>query len=243
MDQQARFFNMRASSSKSSSSESSFVISDKSWEEEAFAEDAARRFGGFIWPPRSYSCSFCGREFKSAQALGGHMNVHRRDKARLKQSPIKSLDHHNYIQNSTVIESKNGDLPSSLSPITVPTVSFAHQTYDQSFVLSIFQDHQKMDPSRSGSTSDIRLFSILDSEIEEHHPKKQETRTPDQVDIIKSDHLPTMSLNLQVGSKIEERISCKVRRTNDVAPPHFLVKENMEDNLDLELRLGDRPKV
>lgn len=57
-----------------------------SWEEKAFAEDAARILGGCIWPPRSYSCHFCKREFRSAQALGGHMNVHRRDRARLKQS-------------------------------------------------------------------------------------------------------------------------------------------------------------
>ncbi|KAL3523854.1 hypothetical protein ACH5RR_016688 [Cinchona calisaya] len=56
------------------------------WEERAFAEDAAGPFGGFIWPPRSYSCTFCRREFRSAQALGGHMNVHRWDRARLKQS-------------------------------------------------------------------------------------------------------------------------------------------------------------
>lgn len=42
---------------------------------------------GFLWPPRSYTCSFCRREFRSAQALGGHMNVHRRDRARLRQSP------------------------------------------------------------------------------------------------------------------------------------------------------------
>ncbi|XP_075485248.1 transcriptional regulator TAC1-like [Primulina tabacum] len=49
-------------------------------------EDQTAPFGGFIWPPRSYSCSFCRREFRSAQALGGHMNVHRRDRARLKQS-------------------------------------------------------------------------------------------------------------------------------------------------------------
>ncbi|KAK7350040.1 hypothetical protein VNO77_08081 [Canavalia gladiata] len=59
-----------------------------SWEEQAFAEDAANSLGGScIWPPRSYSCSFCRREFRSAQALGGHMNVHRRDRARLKQQP------------------------------------------------------------------------------------------------------------------------------------------------------------
>ncbi|XP_057249096.1 zinc finger protein 10-like [Beta vulgaris subsp. vulgaris] len=55
-------------------------------EEAAFANDAIRGIqGGSVWPPRSYSCSFCKREFRSAQALGGHMNVHRRDRALLKQ--------------------------------------------------------------------------------------------------------------------------------------------------------------
>ncbi|XP_051127593.1 transcriptional regulator SUPERMAN-like [Andrographis paniculata] len=43
---------------------------------------------GYLWPPRSYTCTFCRREFRSAQALGGHMNVHRRDRAaRLRRSP------------------------------------------------------------------------------------------------------------------------------------------------------------
>ncbi|XP_057726780.1 probable transcriptional regulator RABBIT EARS [Arachis stenosperma] len=69
---------------KKSSSSSSY--SYLSWEERAFAEDAARVLGGSTWPPRSYTCNFCHRHFTSAQALGGHMNVHRRDRARLKQS-------------------------------------------------------------------------------------------------------------------------------------------------------------
>ncbi|KAK3140379.1 hypothetical protein QOZ80_5AG0400110 [Eleusine coracana subsp. coracana] len=60
----------------------------ESWEERAFAEDSAGHLGGCIWPPRSYSCSFCSREFRSAQALGGHMNVHRRDRARLKLAGV-----------------------------------------------------------------------------------------------------------------------------------------------------------
>ncbi|XP_047981544.1 transcriptional regulator SUPERMAN-like [Salvia hispanica] len=42
---------------------------------------------GFSWPQRNYSCSFCNKEYKSAQALGGHMNVHRRDRARMRLSP------------------------------------------------------------------------------------------------------------------------------------------------------------
>uniref|UniRef100_A0A804K979 C2H2-type domain-containing protein n=1 Tax=Musa acuminata subsp. malaccensis TaxID=214687 RepID=A0A804K979_MUSAM len=59
---------------------------NESWEEKAFAEDTAGHLGGCVWPPRSYSCSFCRREFRSAQALGGHMNVHRRDRAKLRES-------------------------------------------------------------------------------------------------------------------------------------------------------------
>ncbi|PSS34951.1 Transcriptional regulator like [Actinidia chinensis var. chinensis] len=35
---------------------------------------------------RSYSCTFCKRGFSNAQALGGHMNIHRKDRAKLKES-------------------------------------------------------------------------------------------------------------------------------------------------------------
>ncbi|EPS61848.1 hypothetical protein M569_12944, partial [Genlisea aurea] len=54
---------------------------EDSWEVRAFEEDT--NMLGCTWPPRSYTCAFCRREFRSAQALGGHMNVHRRDRARL----------------------------------------------------------------------------------------------------------------------------------------------------------------
>ncbi|KAL2336571.1 hypothetical protein Fmac_011017 [Flemingia macrophylla] len=40
---------------------------------------------------KSYSCSFCRRGFSNAQALGGHMNIHRRDRAKLKQSSEENL--------------------------------------------------------------------------------------------------------------------------------------------------------
>lgn len=62
-----------------------FKVKGSSWD---FGNEASDLVGaGFSWPPRSYICSFCKREFRSAQALGGHMNVHRRDRARLRQSP------------------------------------------------------------------------------------------------------------------------------------------------------------
>uniref|UniRef100_A0A7N0UG04 C2H2-type domain-containing protein n=1 Tax=Kalanchoe fedtschenkoi TaxID=63787 RepID=A0A7N0UG04_KALFE len=43
------------------------------------------------WPPRYYTCSFCTRRFKSAQALGGHMNVHRRARAILRSQSMSTL--------------------------------------------------------------------------------------------------------------------------------------------------------
>nr|ACY56756.1 ZFP1 [Chrysanthemum x morifolium] len=40
---------------------------------------------------RSYTCTFCKRGFSNAQALGGHMNIHRKDRARLQESIQETL--------------------------------------------------------------------------------------------------------------------------------------------------------
>ncbi|OIT37121.1 transcriptional regulator superman [Nicotiana attenuata] len=73
---------------------------DDSWEVRAFEEDTGNAMGT-TWPPRSYTCTFCRREFRSAQALGGHMNVHRRDRARLHQAPpLASYSNHTSSPNA-----------------------------------------------------------------------------------------------------------------------------------------------
>ena len=40
---------------------------------------------------RPYTCNFCQKGFSNAQALGGHMNIHRRDRAKLRQSLEENL--------------------------------------------------------------------------------------------------------------------------------------------------------
>ncbi|XVE81784.1 hypothetical protein DITRI_Ditri15bG0093700 [Diplodiscus trichospermus] len=40
---------------------------------------------------RSYECTFCKRGFTNAQALGGHMNIHRKDRAKAKQPTTSSV--------------------------------------------------------------------------------------------------------------------------------------------------------
>ncbi|KAL3531788.1 hypothetical protein ACH5RR_005309 [Cinchona calisaya] len=58
---------------------------------------------------RSYKCSFCKRGFSNAQALGGHMNIHRKDRARLKE--FSSLDVNNNILS---LEITKKDSPNSV---------------------------------------------------------------------------------------------------------------------------------
>ncbi|KAJ9146703.1 hypothetical protein P3X46_028936 [Hevea brasiliensis] len=86
------------------------------WEEEAS-----------VWPPRSYFCNFCGREFGSAQALGGHMNVHRRDRARLKQSPgFQNYFLHHQHQNHhkiTLVYNPNSRAFVSPSEVSIPVLT------------------------------------------------------------------------------------------------------------------------
>ncbi|XP_020218114.1 transcriptional regulator TAC1 [Cajanus cajan] len=51
-------------------------------EENDHQEEAHDDSGG---TKRSYECTFCKRGFTNAQALGGHMNIHRKDRAKAKQ--------------------------------------------------------------------------------------------------------------------------------------------------------------
>jgi hypothetical protein len=273
---------------------------NNSWEEQAFAEDAAGPLGGCIWPPRSYSCSFCRREFRSAQALGGHMNVHRRDRARLKQSPGSCNEtlhhnrqndhHHNPIQNNsftslgfqhpshqvcTLVYNPNPNTsdhhpgivacPSSSSP----RVSAAPPTQENCIRLHsspIVQEHQKRSPVSSPPLWSNKYYCISDLKTEE----EKNSRVLESGYRAKGDYVTndlSVSLNLVVyrshqtvsgGGKEESTASCKRRRSDASPLPFFLkarsvdsqhlqskvleISPNSIEDLDLELRLGDRPK-
>ncbi|KAL9240345.1 hypothetical protein vseg_014579 [Gypsophila vaccaria] len=47
---------------------------------------------------RTYECSYCKRGFTNAQALGGHMNIHRKDKAKAKHN-YQQQQNYNYYPN------------------------------------------------------------------------------------------------------------------------------------------------
>ncbi|CAI9762713.1 unnamed protein product [Fraxinus pennsylvanica] len=55
---------------------------------------------------RSYECNFCKRGFTNAQALGGHMNIHRKDKAKAKQKAQEGSSIQNKYSNEDHLDSR-----------------------------------------------------------------------------------------------------------------------------------------
>ncbi|CAI9783275.1 unnamed protein product [Fraxinus pennsylvanica] len=264
---------------KSDLSSHDFASYGDSWEEKAFAEDAARALGGCTWPPRSYSCSFCRREFRSAQALGGHMNVHRRDRARLKQSSIpqdEDLPHNNVAlqfpsQICTFLYNPSSDfsdpevLASPSSHIRVSAPPRKANSDEEIPVLRFFskrlEDYQKhivsSTPASWPSLIAEKGTHVLDLYNEERKSNTLEPNIP--VKDCATDDLAVYRTQMNESSSDEEVAGCKRRRI-DLRPLTFLqksspverchpqlevleVRSSTIEELDLELRLGDAPKV
>ncbi|KAI3667062.1 hypothetical protein L6452_42105 [Arctium lappa] len=258
-----------------------------SWEEQAFAEDAAGPLGGCIWPPRSYTCSFCRREFRSAQALGGHMNVHRRDRARLKQisSPKNNqllepnLSTTCMLQNPNEICNPNIDLDHTLFSSSSPrpsTVSILTP-----FTCSFTQEDQR---GSSTSTPVLSWSNKFESRKRFHlddlgNQEKGCTKVLESNSTTsrKSNHQIEVHFTGNLNSLVRRRretpiynnedepddgLFSKRRRTDDDSQSFFAKNSNKMvingdeaeslvpverspnstlENLDLELRLGDRP--
>ena len=97
---------------------------------------------------RTFPCSFCGREFRNPQALGGHMNVHRRerdlasqlvqlrnheqlrDREEEEQAQLRILHHHHHLLpgdgEPTSITPPPQAQPDSASVITRTTNNMPH---------------------------------------------------------------------------------------------------------------------
>ncbi|XP_010907804.2 uncharacterized protein [Elaeis guineensis] len=241
-----------------------------SWEEQAFAEDSAGHLGGCVWPPRSYSCSFCRREFRSAQALGGHMNVHRRDRARLRQS------------SSPARESHDGDQQHHRSPCTPPgtlhlgrvgsPVCNSNSNPSCDVMASILSP--RLSAASTGGNSKSSMVSPAHSATTIHeNPMKSlftaAARSFADPTNVRQLTLPELELgreNLKLrevgfrmsrnpGDEEETITSSKRRRTDPLFPfckgPTPIDQQKLhsevlspfpDEELDLELRLGHRPK-
>ncbi|KAL3531250.1 hypothetical protein ACH5RR_010572 [Cinchona calisaya] len=100
----------------------------------SFEKDIGTTPYGFSWAQRNYRCSFCKKEFKSAQALGGHMNVHRRDRAAKMRLSPSSLDCLNFNPNNYSNFSSSSSSPSYHAPNKLtPNYMTHHATSFTSF--------------------------------------------------------------------------------------------------------------
>lgn len=159
---------------------------------------------GFTWPPRSYTCSFCKREFRSAQALGGHMNVHRRDRARLRQSPPRDN-----TNNNNIIINNNGQFP-FLNLNTNPNPNFSTPSLPSlvspppisSSSLSSPSEIKKCD-SLSQSSSDLdKRNKCCFFGLSEHHDKRQQAHEIVSLDLeigLVNDSKEDLDLELRLG--------------------------------------------
>ncbi|KFK39599.1 hypothetical protein AALP_AA3G265000 [Arabis alpina] len=164
---------------------------------------------GFSWPPRSYTCSFCKREFRSAQALGGHMNVHRRDRARLRlqqsssssSTPSPPYPNPNYSYSSMATSPP----PPPLPPLTLfPTLSPSSSPSHKPCLARSLSPKSKHSPQNACETGKRSL--VVEDEDAKRLSKKEAYE-------LKNGEI--ISLELEIG----------------------LINESEQD-LDLELRLG-----
>lgn len=192
-----------------------------SWEEAAFAKEyAGGDLWGCVWPPRSYTCSFCFREFRSAQALGGHMNVHRRDRARLKQeasSPSNSEENPN--------------------PSSQPATSFSFQTQR-----ICGENIRANSPFAETPPAAARVKVSVDLKLGGRDCKRRrEDCGDDEISSCKRMNKNYDDLALSLSGRTAVK--------NDDYRRRLLKSEILKartwqvEELDLELRLGDAPKV
>ncbi|GAV70326.1 zf-C2H2_6 domain-containing protein [Cephalotus follicularis] len=251
MEQAQYWICMKRSQLLKSHSQASMNTSTDSWEEKAFAEDAAGPLGGCMWPPRSYTCSFCKREFRSAQALGGHMNVHRRDRARLKQSlsshsdevhhqnhhqcpAVKAPDHQSHFSSKFCILDYNHDpnfgssstvaSATTLSPSRVSALSTQENLSENTFISPAC--YHSIIPK-------VTTFTFSSSEVEvennqslgHHDDVYVETNLSMGLNLV-------VSRNRPIGSCGDEVMSCKRPKKTAISTLPVLLSN---DNYPLQL--------
>ncbi|XP_062189849.1 zinc finger protein 10-like [Phragmites australis] len=236
---------------------------EPSWEELAFARDAAGHLGGCMWPPRSYTCTFCEREFRSAQALGGHMNVHRRDRARLRQcaspdhdvvqdaqqqQPIACPDDHQQqhqllqVQESPLFRAKAVFLSDPKSTcdgqLTYNNKEEAviSTTTSPSYISTIIKESKnKVVISIPAATAERKEALERDEEVmAERRKRRRVDQPPDEAVLPFFLRLPAPCERVEHDAKVPKVIT---------SPSSSLLHLAGRQEVDLELRLGSSPKV
>eukprot|EP00252_Welwitschia_mirabilis_P019164 TRINITY_DN4373_c0_g1_i1.p1 TRINITY_DN4373_c0_g1~~TRINITY_DN4373_c0_g1_i1.p1 ORF type:complete len:218 (-),score=41.46 TRINITY_DN4373_c0_g1_i1:453-1106(-) len=210
-----------------------------SWEEQAFAED-----GGSTWPPRSYSCNFCKKEFRSAQALGGHMNIHRRDRARLRQgiSLGSSSNHHQQFPQSRVCNSDDfpyanlhttSDFSKALSWVQFTSAPNGTHSLKTSYPPAAASSSSRSPPSTALSISLCSNPPLTNPSPLAHSEIFLSSDSSDSSELLEPSK-PNKTMEFRVGSYFHDRSRSTITR---LATDDEEEEVQEEPFLDLELRL------
>ncbi|XP_027071413.1 transcriptional regulator SUPERMAN-like [Coffea eugenioides] len=190
------------------------------WDHAKFSYEKHGAYG-FSWQQRNYRCSFCNKEFRSAQALGGHMNIHRRDRARMRLSPSSDG------LNSTPHTNPNFGSPSSaLSADTLSSFAgFSSPISSASTATATAAD--------ADAASEEQAAAVCQSECDDHRLTWARRHVPKNLSkraLLEVKELPILA------KRTETRVWKKKEVVRlDLNMGFF---RDAKDDLDLELRLG-----
>ncbi|KAF8029301.1 hypothetical protein BT93_E1858 [Corymbia citriodora subsp. variegata] len=111
-------------------------------------------------PVKSYTCAFCKRGFSNAQALGGHMNIHRRDRAKLRESMEESALSLGVVpsKNAAATESHEDEKSGNRTPPKGPrTMSVEDQACARATDDGVEQGRMQSSPSSDRIELDLEL--------------------------------------------------------------------------------------
>ncbi|XP_027342950.1 transcriptional regulator SUPERMAN-like [Abrus precatorius] len=185
---------------------------------------------GFPWPPRSYTCSFCRKEFKSAQALGGHMNVHRRDRARLRQSP-PTEGGQSHVLNLNLEPNANPN--NSTSSLSLPTSSSPPlKPVSCTLPLFVSATPPPFSPPSASHSSELKRWVVVDGIL--LNPLSTKNPEPTKSKIAES-------LSAGIGEydhAFGREDGCKMLKKGEILRMDLEIGLPKSYDLDLELRLG-----
>ncbi|KAG9441444.1 hypothetical protein H6P81_017298 [Aristolochia fimbriata] len=163
---------------------------------------------------RSYECMFCKRGFSTAQALGGHMNIHRRDRARIRHQPVMT--------------------PSASAPERQEEVLSSHFHGHLPFGASVSEGlRSTTTTSISTTTSGYHMYHLMPPAGSGH---RETLLREDPFQVRNPQPLSLFGEDLQLGP------SSPVRAARLWHREEVIRRQDGEDGeLDLELRLGHEP--
>uniref|UniRef100_A0A7N1A547 C2H2-type domain-containing protein n=1 Tax=Kalanchoe fedtschenkoi TaxID=63787 RepID=A0A7N1A547_KALFE len=173
--------------------------------------DLAKEEGAAETGRRSFGCTYCKRGFTNAQALGGHMNIHRKDRAKAKQRGTAAKKANCYADESNYMMSYR-----QIAPMSSCTTDIGYAQREQT---------QRMVSSRHHMYCPATVPSVFNQIPVGGNP-----------DPIRPGlhFLGPPHLSLRVGSAASNRVAWNKNSEDDHE------EDNNIEDVDLELRLGPR---